>query len=187
MDLDVKVFRKMVRDVATSTSKKFPEYVDPLDVEQELWLWLYSQKDWLIKQIEGNVVPAKLSGVMHSVAVDFCEKERAAVECHDVSASFTYSVEDLKNLLPDVFEGVEWSGDHSRITEVADIKLGMSKLNEAQNNVLVWKYRFQFTDDNVADELGITQDAAKKRHQRALNSLQRALGYKEAPVPVEAA
>lgn len=197
-ELNPEAFRKLVRDTAYSTSKNFPAYVEVSDVEQELYLWLYSKRTWIISQMEDDVAKATsaITAIMRKVAFDHCNKEKAATEGYDEEDVYRYRVPAIKRLLVDVFDYLDWQSFGSRgdgqpsskpqanetgdrVAELIDVKIGLGKLNDDQYNVIVWKYKYSWSDQNVADTLEISEEAAKKRHQRALVALQKQLGYKD--------
>lgn len=205
--LNPEYFREMVRQTSWSVSSKFPPYISAEDTAQELYLWLYTKRSWVQQEMEDDPRQAegKIASIMRKVAFDHCNREKAASEGYSTEDVYRYTIPKLKSLLADVFDYEDWQsfgmrGDGQptgkgqanetgdRIAELVDVKVGMTRISDDHYNVLVWMYKYSYTAQNVADEEGISLDAAKKRHVRALNSLQKALGYKdpsEEPSPAD--
>jgi len=198
MGLNPEYFRSMVKQVAWSVSSKFPPYIDAADTEQELYLWLYTKRSWVVEQMQEDPRQAenRISALMRKVAFDHCNSEKAASEGFDPADVYRYTVPKIKTLLADVFDYEDWQsfgmkGDGQpsakglanqtgdRIAELVDIKVALERLSDDHYNVILWHYKYHYTFENVAAEMEISDDAAKKRHVRALSSLQKILGYKE--------
>jgi RNA polymerase sigma factor (sigma-70 family) len=198
MDLDYRLFRRMVRDVAAQVSRSYPSYVDSKDTEGALWLWLYEKRESIRKTVEDNPDnwESMIASTLRKVAFDHCAKEKAATEGFDPRDSYNYSLPKIGTLLEVVFEYEDWqsfamdydpapkgkrqsneSGD--RLAELADIKQALERLAENHYNVLLWTYKYHLSGDALAVELGISPEAAKKRVQRARDALQRELGRKD--------
>lgn len=195
---DPEKFRVLVRQVARSVSSKFPPFVDSEDTAQALWLFLYEKRAWILQTMEDEpqYADSKIASIMRKVAFDHCNKEKAESEGYDSADVYRYTVPKIRRLLGDVFDYEDWqsfalksdgqptskgqaneTGD--RLAELVDVKIGLERITDDHYNVILWVYKYQYTMENIADEAGITVDAAKKRHTRALSSLQRTLGYKE--------
>ena len=207
MALNPEHFRSMVRQTAYSVSSKFPPYISAEDTEQELYLWLYEKRAWVLQVMEDEpqYADSKIASIMRKVAFDHCNKEKAESEGYDSADVYRYTVPKIRRLLSDVFDYEDWqsfamksdgqptsrgqaneTGD--RLAELVDVKIALERITDDHYNVIVWHYKMHFTMENIADEAGISVDAAKKRHTRALSSLQRTLGYKdpsEEPSPAD--
>jgi len=198
MALDPDKFRPMVKNVARSVSGQYPSFVTLEDTEQALWLWLYDKRASVLQTVEDdpqNWEP-KIASTMRKVASDYCAKEKAATEGYSTDDLYRYTIPKIKSLLPDVFDYKDWQsfglrGDGQpgskplanqtgdRMVELIDIKAALQALPEDTKTLLYLQQVESYTADNLADHFGITEEAAKKRSQRALGSLQKALGRKE--------
>lgn len=197
-DLDYKLFRKMVKDVANSVSRSFPSYVDARDTESHLWLSLYERRESVRKTVAESPEEWEpmIAGTLRKIAMSFCVSEKAQSEGYDPRDHFNYSLVKIQTLLEDVFEYEDWqsfavrsdtqpraqaqanqTGD--RLAELADISIALQRLADNPYNALLWTYQFHLTNAELGIELGITEDAAKKRVQRAREALQRELGKKD--------
>lgn len=188
----------MVRQVAWSVSSKFPPYISSEDTEQELYLWLYANRNWITEQMQDapREAESRITALMRKAAFGYCNSEKAASEGFDPADVYRYTIPKIKTLLADVFDYEDWQsfgmkGDGQptarglanqtgdRIAELVDIKVALERLSDDHYNVILWHYKYSYTFEGIAFELDITEAAAKKRHVRALSSLQRILGYKE--------
>lgn len=198
MTLNPEYFRGMVRQVAWSVSSKFPPYISSEDTEQELYLWLYTKRSWVLEQMQDDPRQAenRITALMRKVAFDHCNSEKAASEGFDPADVYRYTIPKIKTLLSDVFDYEDWQsfgmkGDGQptarglanqtgdRVAELVDIKIALDRLSDDHYNAILWTYKYHYTAENIALEAGISDEAAKKRQQRALSSLQKILGYKE--------
>lgn len=197
-DLDYKLFRKMVKNVATQVSRSFPSYVEARDTEGHLWLWLYEKRESIRKTVEDSPKEweAMIASTLRKVAFDFCITEKADAEGVDPRDTYSYSLPKIQELLEVVFEYEDWQsfGNHGdgqprarmqanmtgdRVAELSDIKAALERLPENPYNALLWSYKYQLSNAELGVELGITEEAAKKRVQRARESLQRELGRRD--------
>lgn len=196
-DLDYKQFRSMVRSVANAVSRSFPSYVDARDCEGQLWVSLYERRESIRKTVEDNpnTWESMIASTLRKIATDYCYKEKAQTEGYDPRDSYVYSLVKIQSLLESVFEHEDWQsfGAHGdgqpiakgqsnetgdRIAELSDISAAIQRLPDATYNALLWSYKFHMPNAELGVELGISEEAAKKRVQRAREALQRELGRK---------
>lgn len=201
-DLDYRQFRSMVKNVALQVSRNFPQYVSAEDTEGVLWLWLYEKRESIRKTVESSpsTWEAQISSTLRKVASDHCAKEKAATEGYDPRDMYVYSPHKIESLLAVVFEHEDWqsfamdwdptpkgkrqsneSGD--KLAELSDISKALQALPDETYNTILWVYKYHLTMEELAGELDISLEAAKKRIQRARESLQRQLGRKSSEEP----
>lgn len=163
--------------------------VDREDIASEVWVWVLDHPEQAEKLAEnGGLLRHRLT----SVGRRYAAKERAQAYGYDPSDIINYSTRVIRELLPDVFDHEDWqSGEVSydsmpkakklvnagmdRVAMLIDIKIAMEKLPDEAYNAIVWVYKYSYTMEQLAAELEITQDAAQKRVQRAVNKIQRLL------------
>lgn len=198
MALNYDVIHPMVKKVAHSVSSSFPQYVTSEDTEGHLWVWIYEKKSTLIKLVEDDPHnwQAKIASTLRKVASDYCAREKAAVEGYSVEDLYRYTIPKIKALLPDIFEYQDWQsfglkGDGQpsskpqanqtgdRIAELVDVRSAVKALPEETKELLYLVHVYQYTAENVAEHFEISDEAAKKRMQRAYGAVQRALGRRD--------
>lgn len=197
IELDYDIMTRMVRDVARSVSSSFPQYVTSEDTEGHLWVWVYEKKSQIQKAVEdGPEWERKIASTLRKVASDYCAREKAAVEGYSVEDLYRYTIPKIKSLLPDIFEYQDWQsfglkGDGQpsskpqanqtgdRIAELIDVRAAVKALPEETKELLYLVHVYQYTAENVAEHFEISDEAAKKRMQRAYGAVQRALGRRD--------
>ena len=193
--MDPKQVLPLLKRVAGATARNFPSYVQADDVESELIVWLYQNKSSISKMIEENPEDwqSKLGNTARKVAVTYCSSEKSDAEGQGRESGYLYSVHKLRSLLPDVFNYEDWqtfgqSGDgqprgkaivshgNTRTAELIDIKRAIDTLPDQVQLSLELYYGRGLSMAAVASETDTALETTKKRLQRALTALQKALG-----------
>lgn len=176
MTLDSAKFKSLIKGTAISVSSKFPPYVDQLDTEQTLWLWLYDKRASVLKVVEDDPQnwERKIASTLRKVAFDHCAQEKAAAEGYSTEDLYRYSIVKIRDLAPAVF-AKEAEGDQA---ELIDIREAVKRLPGETKELLYLVHVSSYTPENLAEHFSISLDAAKKRSQRAYGALQRELGRK---------
>ena len=194
MPLDYDAIVPIVKKVASDVTSKFPSYVQVGDTEGALYVWLLKNRNW-IEELEEEAVKAKIYPLMRKAAYAHCDAEKATAEGYALEDVYRYSATKIRALLQDALDYEDWqsfgargdgqpratpqantSGD--RIVELIDVKAALKALSTDAYNTIVWHFKYSYTVDMLADELGINAEAAKKRLQRAVGAVQRELGRK---------
>lgn len=195
IDLNSPALVSLVQQVARSVSDNYPSYVSLDDTEQAIWLFVLQKRGSLERLLKQESWEAKLRATMTRVAHTHCLKEEGAVNGYSSEDTFDYSIDVIKVLLPDVFDHEDWQsfatfGDGQpkskgqanmtgdRTAMLVDVSKALKALPEEQYNTLVWAYKYHWTHHDLAAELDISSEAARKRVERALGALQRTLGGK---------
>lgn len=185
-----------VRETARSVSSTYPSFVSSQDTEQALWIWVYAKKEKVLRLLAGERWDGKLRRALQNEAVVFCSKEKAAVIGYSIEDLFNYSIPVIKELLVDVFDYESWQsfasfGDGQpkskgqanetgdRVASLVDVKKALSEIPEEAYNLIVWHYKYNWTNEMLGEELGVSTAAAEKRLQRAVGAVQRKLGRQE--------
>lgn len=199
VDLDFhKTLAPMVKQVAKSVNRQFPPNILLEDTEQALWLWAYQNEKSISKRIleDPETWIQQIASTMRKEGMSYCLKERSVIEGYASEDYQKYSVKQVRLLLEDVFDHTDWqsfamshdgqprsrgqanaTGD--RLASLVDVSIALKKLRTEQYNVIVWTYKFGYTVDQIAEEYDCSLDAARKRVERAVGALVRALGPRE--------
>lgn len=198
--MDPKPVLSVLKSVATEVARSYPPYVMADDVESELIVWLYKNKDSIESMIRNNLDEnawqGKLAVTARKVAITYASNEKADAEGQGREAGYQYTVAKLRDLLPDVFNYDDWqtfgqSGDgqprgkaivshgNTRTAELIDIKRAVEALPEEIQYTLELFYGQGFTGAQVAAQTDTSLETTKKRIQRAVQALQKALGPKD--------
>lgn len=177
---------EMIGRIAVSLGSEYETDVD--DVSAEIHIWCLENQqvvDALLEHQKMGLLYHRLS----SVGRRWCAKERAQALGYDPNDIIQYNIRAIRELLPDVFNYEDWqpsgreydgmprakpmaNAGMDRVAMLIDIKTAMMRLPEDQYNVVVWVYKYGYTADQLAAELGVTLEAAQKRIQRAVKRIQ---------------
>lgn len=189
----IEKYEGLVGAIAYQFSRKF-HMVEPADIRQELWLWFLTHpkklKTW--EDLDGKETTKLISRSLRNAAKDYCQKEKARIVGYHVSDNYYYDRQILEILLPAVFTGsnvapsmvdLGFTATRKVASEggnwfamMSDIDKALTKLPEEQWNILYSRFRQGQDNSDVASELQISDDAARMRVNRALNSLLNLLG-----------
>jgi hypothetical protein len=192
----VQEYDLLVSSLASEYSRKYP-MLEAADIRQILWVWFVTHP---VKYIEWSKLPPKdkeklIAKSLRNAALKYCEKEKSNKSGYDMSDLYYYDPSVVEAFLPsiladsyeiptkikdlnfqfgktgEVTDGTNW------LVLRSDIQKAFNKLAEAKQNIL----RLKFTTDNsewndLAKELNTSADGARKRVERAVNSLVKILG-----------
>lgn len=193
--LNYELLTPAVDRAASAALSKFPAHHDISDVKQELWVWIMENRNTVTRVLAETESPAAvLEPLLVKAAQSFLKKEDAASYGYDEEDVFNFSVDLIKSILEVVFKHEDWQsmaqaiGDGmprqksdpatsgNNLASYADVSRAVSLLSDDHYNLILWRYKYQYTWTQVGQELGITKQAAQQRHETALKALQRALG-----------
>jgi len=171
--------------------------LDRADISQEIWLWFLTHQK---KLNEWSELPRKdqtklvVKSIQHA-ALKYCEKEKARVVGYELADLFYYDKATVEIFLPSIVsndyeipEQLVASGDRTRSTKDpsegngwlamrSDISSGYDKLPDHHKEVL--RLRFineQGTFKQLGSALNCSEEAARKRTERAIQALINKIG-----------
>ena len=185
---------KIARMSASRSNRMHRNLVSVDDVYQHLSLWALEHWHKIEEWQAEDSLSFKLRKTFNNEAQKMIAKERAYKSKSPMSDTFYYTVEVLHELLADVwgYEGWSSSGDMSadyvqatskpsegnnRLALLSDVKQGIARLNEADQELL----RNRYADggmgfEALAELYDASEEAMRKRVKRALTKLQDRLG-----------
>lgn len=186
---------EFIQKVAKATSSSYPNYIDSEDVAQHLWGWYLDNEHTVTKLIRGNESWQRmLYSTMAKTAHTFMQKQDAEVNGYSTDDVYQYSTAVVRTLLEDVFDYEDWQsfstfGDgqpkskrvgptSDRIEMLIDVKRGLDELTERQYHMILWRYKFRFDNEMIAEAAGIKPVSVQKAVDRAVEALRRKLGKK---------
>lgn len=200
MALNFEALRPLVEMAARVAHKSFPSHYSVDDTEQTLWLWVVENESTvrnIIADTERPEVTNKpIYDLMVKVAYSHLKKEDAATYHYSAEDAFEYSESLIKEILEVIFQYEDWQSfataldkmpraksdpsiSGNNLASYADVKSAVEKLPEAQYNVIVWRYKYRYTFENIGNELSISKQAATERHNVAVRAVQRLLGRRD--------
>lgn len=186
---------EFIQKVAAATSNSYPAYIDPQDVAQHLWCWFLDNEHTVTELIRNNESwQPMLYTTMAKTAHTFMQQHEADVNGYSIDDVYHYSTNVVKTLLEDVFDYEDWQsfstfGDgqpkskrqtptSDRVDMLIDVKSGLDQLTERQYHLILWRYKFRFDNETIADAAGIKPVSVQKAVDRAVEALRRKLGKK---------
>jgi hypothetical protein len=204
----IQEYNDMVQTLATDYSRKYT-MLDRDDIAQELWVWFVAHprkyKEWCdLEQKDRDKLIAKS---LRNAAITYCEREKARKIGYDTSDLYYYDVSVVEAFLPSIisetyvipvkiqdinakFGSGGISDGNNWLALRSDIATGYYKLSEAKQNVLRLRFSIEQPDwATLAKDMDSTPEGARKKVERALNSLVKNLGgwkaYRDEETPSE--
>lgn len=193
MVIDTDKYDNMVSAIAYEYSRKF-HMCDTDDIRQELWVWFleHPNKVKVWEAIDVKQSTKLVARSLRNAAKDYCQKEKARAVGYKVEDNYYYDREVVELLLPAVLrkdlnapamtelgftkakkvasEGGNW------FAMMADIDKALARLTQEQLSIIYLRFGDGCDNVTLAKELGITEDAARMRVNRAVNNLLNFLG-----------
>lgn len=196
-ELDPDIIVPMVKSISTRVARRYPRQVEAADVEGHLYLFVYSNRKSLFRAQDESETEEdfklKVGSTLEKEAHKFATSELTDASSNDPEFSYRYPTWRIKSLLPDAFDHSSWQMDGidydpqprsraqanttgTRVAELIDMRRALEMLSEETRALLYFQYAAQWSYEGIADHFGITEEATKKRAQRALKALQKKLG-----------
>lgn len=192
----VQEYDLLVSSLASEYYRKYP-MVEPEDIRQVLWVWFVTHPN---KYTEWSKLPAKdkeklIAKSLRNAAIKHCEKEKSSKLGYELADLYYYDSSVIEAFLPSIIadsyeipskikdlnfkfgKSGEVTDGNNWLVLRSDIQKAFNQLAEAKQNIL----RLRFSADNyewteLGKELNTSADGARKRVERAVNSLVRILG-----------
>jgi RNA polymerase sigma factor (sigma-70 family) len=179
---------------ASIASSKFPAHHDVSDIKQEIWVWIMENKKTVLRILsDENSTVAALDSLLLKAANTYLKTEDAAVYGYQEEDRFFYSVELIKSILEVIFRHEDWQSfataldampkakaepatAGNNLAAYADVKSAVEKLPEDYYNLIVWRYKYQYTFTMIGEQTGTTKQSVSERHERAVKAIQTLLG-----------
>jgi hypothetical protein len=196
------VIQPWIHTAAGSVSRAYSSWITYADTANTLWLWAVqneSRVDEYLSQPDGERI---VRSILAKEARTYAIKERAVSTGYSPEDLAWYSPRQIRNLLPDVFDYENWQGSSGggdgrgskplanatgdRLASILDVKSGYEKLLVSQQLVLKLFFDEGNSLEAIAFILGVTEEAARKRLDRAVYALGDKLNNPRAGDPYEA-
>ncbi len=174
-------------------ASNFPAHHDVSDVKQDIWVWIMENKKTVTRILTDENGEATLVRHLVKVGQGSLKNEDAQAYGYQPEDRFYYSVDLIKSILEVVFRHEDWQSfamsqdaqpkaksepatGGNNLASYADVSSAVSKLPEDYYNLIVWRYKYQYTFTMIAEETGTTKQSVAERHGRALKAIQALLG-----------
>lgn len=187
---------EFIKMVAGNVASSFPSYVETDDVTSHLWVWYMENEHSVSKMIRDNAESWEpmLYGTMVKVASTYALETEAAYHGYSPDDLYFYSTPVVRELLKDAFDYENWQSFQSfgdgqpkskrqnatgdRVDMLIDVKSAVEKLSLEQQELIYWRFEYQLEYDHIAEALEISEEAARKRVERAVGAVRKQLGKK---------
>jgi RNA polymerase sigma factor (sigma-70 family) len=191
--LDTEKYEGLVGTIAYEFSRKY-QMCDTDDIRQELWIWFLTHPNKVLvwEALDGKQSIKLIAKSLRNSAKDYCQKQKANAVGYRVEDNYYYDKELVELLLPAVMrkdlnapaltdlsysvtkkvasEGGNW------FAMMSDMDKAIDKLTVEQRSILILRFGDGCDNKTFATEMGISEDAARMRINRALNNLINKLG-----------
>lgn len=192
----IEQYSGLIAAIAYEFSRKF-HMVESSDIRQELFVWFleHPNKVKIWESLEGKQSIKLISRSLRNAAKDYCQREKAQVVGYRVEDNYYYDKELVELILPAIFSGsrkppvmtdLGFTNSKKVLSEgnnwsamCADVENMYDKLHEEQQFILSIRYGEGLEIGALSGQLSISQDAARMRINRAINSLLNLLGGKK--------
>lgn len=190
----VERYEDLVGHIAYEFSRKF-HMIEAADIRQELWLWFLEHpkklKHWEAEYDDKNSIKL-VARSLRNAAKDYCQREKAKSLGYRVEDNYYYDKQLLEAILPGIFNGsrvppsltdMGYSNTKKVLSEgnnwlamCADVEKCLKKISMDQYIILSYRFSDGLEINKIAEDLSVSQDAARMRINRALNTLLNMLG-----------
>jgi len=168
-----------------------PGYLSAEDYVQELWVW-YLEGQEKLDQYLANGADGERMFVRSAYRVCYAahKRDKAAALGMFTEDLCDYSISELRSLLDDVFDydswqsfavktdgpkGVRIEATSDRLASLVDVKSKLSELDERDYNLIIWKWKYGYSDAQLAWALELQPSSIPRTVTRALQHLQKKL------------
>jgi hypothetical protein len=179
---------------ANVVASNFPAHHDVSDIKQEIWVWVMQNKNTVTRVLtDADTGIAALDSLLVKAGNTYLKKEDAATYGYQQEDRFFYSVELIKSILEVIFRYEDWQSfamsqdtqpraksepatSGNNLASYVDVKAAVEKLPEDYYNLIVWRYKYQYTFTMIGEQTGTTKQSVSERHERAVRAIQTLLG-----------
>lgn len=189
-----------VNQSAASIARAYSAWVSLPDVKQQLWLWCTQNETRLNEYLALPEAERIIRSILNQEARNYANRERATVSGYEYDDVAWYTVTAIKRILPDVFDYEDWQTFESRsgggsgkpaawsgdkLATLIDVSKAVDTLKADDRILLREHYGNGISMEGCAVILNIEYEAARKRLQRALKALSKALNDPRPLDPME--
>jgi len=174
-------------------ASNFPAHHDINDVKQSMWVWIMENKNTVTRVLTEGDFEAKLLGLLVRAANTHLKTEDAQTYGYGEEDRFFYSVDLIKSILEVIFRYEDWQSfamsqdtqpkaksepalGGNNLASYADVKSAVEKLPDDYYDLILWRYKYQYTFTRIGAEQGTSKQSVQERHERAVKAIQALLG-----------
>lgn len=187
---------------AWQVARAYTDWVSLSDAQAHLWLFVVANESRLAEYMSRENGERILTVILQQEARTWAIKERATVSGYSPEDLTWYSLAQIRDLLPDVYDYEGWQSSGGSATErsskpvanatgdrlasIIDVSLAVKKLPPEHQSILWFHYHDGKDYEWLADYMDSTPEAIRKRIERMLKAIQGHLGGVRPTDPYEA-
>jgi RNA polymerase sigma factor (sigma-70 family) len=192
---------KIISYVAAATARAYPQATRE-DVSQQLWAHAQANLPRLFDYMQRQDGERIIRSILNQEARTYAIKERAAVTGYAPDDQEWYTPNQIRAILPDVYEYENWQsferrGQERRATPIAnatgdrlaailDVRKALDQILPDQRDILRQHYGEGWGLEDIGEAWSISEGAARQRLHRAVHAVRNALGGPRPGDPYEA-
>ncbi len=180
--------------IANYIRKSYP-MVERDDIEQEIWVWVYSKPEKVDEYQDGTEHGRnKLLKAMRNAAIRYCQEEKARIVGYRPEDNYYYDVGMIRSVLELIWDEEAWisppmpedqaqvkstrdiSEGNNYVTTLVDVSRAVKTLPLGEQALLKARYYEGLTSADIASGLDLTISAVDARISRLVKKIQRRLG-----------
>jgi DNA-directed RNA polymerase specialized sigma24 family protein len=188
MAIDHEVLNPLIDNCSRSVGEGY-QYLNNSDISQEMWMWVYGNRDSVEKYVKEGPEGVRLLGFrLRSIGHRWAAKELAAARGVEYEDVHVYTLGSIRLILADVFDYEDWQSHQvvyddmpkvkaqtnmtgDRIAMLSDVSRVLKYLQDDQYNAIIWIFKQNWTYEELATYLDISVHAARKRVDRAVGRI----------------
>lgn len=195
--------KPLIDQAAGQVARAYSTWVSFSDAAGHLWLFTVQNEDRMAEYMSREQGERIVRSILNQEARKWAISERAQVSGYSPEDLTWYSLEQIRLLLPDVYdyEGWQTSGGSGtdgrsskpvanatgdRLASIIDVSMALKKLPPEHEDILCRFYHANHTHEQIAEAYGSTPEAIRKRLERIVRAIQGHLGGARPVDPYEA-
>lgn len=193
--MDWELIRPLIEDSARRIARSYTAWTTRSDIVSELWLWAVKNESRILWYQESSSVDEfnhLIKSILNTEARSYANREKAYMSGYDPSDVETYTPRQIRTILPSIFDVEDWQSSstsydgmpHAKplanesgdgVAAIVDVRRVFEELSSDQKKILVQCYRDKAELHSIGDYFEISEDAARKRIDRAIYAMADAL------------
>lgn len=187
--MDWDILSPWIKQSALKVSRAYSSWVSKSDLEGELWIWALKNEMRILEyQRNGDDFERIIRAILNKEARAYAINERAAMTGRNSNDLEWYTPRSIRLILPHVFDAEDWQSFESNydgmpgskpiasrggdvLASIMDVKSALEQLFEDQQEILKMFYGDGLHISVVAARFELSEEATRKRIDRAVYAI----------------